>query len=95
MPSSRPWVARVTLDGERIIRSFVNGQIDFGDANSKASRGAVIWFHLQVGFAYECFGKESWATRRRWFIVVEESGCREVSEAEMREWLKGPSALPF
>ena len=96
MPSNRPWVARITIDSmARLDREFVEGQLDGGQSNSTGSRGMMLYFHLHEGFAYECFAKESWSSRRRWFVIVEKSGVREVSEQDMRAWLRSSSALPY
>lgn len=82
---SRPWVARVVgvqLDGFSFARAFVNGQIDYSQANSTGSRDVYIYYPLIDGL-YEVNARESWTRVRRYFIKVEYTQIIEISREEV------------
>ena len=92
--SKRPWVAEITGPSERFgfERRFVEGMIDFKNANSKGSRGVELHFVLESGRIYEVRHHGSWKTESRYFCVITEDGdIEEVEEAWAKDRLTSTS----
>lgn len=84
----RPWVAKITMDGDQIKRTFLRGQKDYSEANSVGSRGVYLYFHLEMGL-YDVFSLETWKRSRRYFLKVEESGeTKELEKEEAITWAR-------
>ncbi len=85
----RPWVARITggCPNWGLERDFVRGNKDYSRANSKGSRGVMLYYHLREGGVYEVNELESWSTTDRYFCRIEGSGLVRMTEAEALAWL--------
>ncbi len=87
---ARPWVARITGRDERhgLAREFIDGQIDYSDANGTGSRGVFLYFMLTPG-VYEVYARETWTRTRRYFIrVTHDMTLVEMSEEEVLACLR-------
>jgi hypothetical protein len=87
--TSRPWVARITGPDTRygLARRFVEGQIDFSQANSVGSRGVMLYFALAPG-VYEVYARVSWTRSRRYFCQAhEDASITEMTREEVEQWL--------
>jgi hypothetical protein len=84
---SRPWVKQITKDTQgRLMREFMNGQIDYSKANSTGSRGIFLYFYLPPGI-YEVNERVSWTRVRKYFIRVERTEIQEITQEEVEQWL--------
>lgn len=68
---TRAWVAKVSLSGRKIERSFVKPLVDYADANSKFSRGVYKYYFLDNG-DYEISSPQSWKCTDRYFLRVKD-----------------------
>lgn len=84
----KPWVARLTgLDPvSGYQREFVQGEIDYREANGIGSRGVYLYFVLDPGI-YEVKERVSWKRSRRYFVRCNGRDIDEIDEEEAREWL--------
>lgn len=83
---SRPWVKRLSKRGERIERAFMDGQIDYSQANRTGSRGVYLYYYLPVG-VYEINERCSWTRVRRYYTRVEQGRVIEIEQEEVDQWL--------
>lgn len=86
----RPWVAEITgIDGHRLSRRFIDGRIDYVNANSPGSRGVMLHYLLESDHLYEVSAWTAWKSPERYFCWATESGdIRRCTEQEAREWAK-------
>lgn len=93
--SIKPWVSEITgheSDG-RLQRRFIDANRDYSRANSKGSRGVMLWYILESDRLYEVKQNESWNKSRRYFCSVSAAGeIVELSQDLVQEWLSGFSA---
>jgi hypothetical protein len=82
---TKPWAARLeSMDAAgRIVRVFLDGQIDFCDSNSKGSRGVYLYWHLEPDWFHEI-----WTPRSRDFLLVRSGEAVSYTIDEVREWLQ-------
>lgn len=88
--SRRPWVAEIIGIDERYgyARKFLNGKVSYKYANSKATRGVMLWFILESGKLYEVKHYTSWKNSVRYFCEVSRAGdIRTMELNEVNEWL--------
>lgn len=88
---SKPWVAEITGKDEKykFKRTFLNGQKDYSEANSKGSRGVYLYFHLGGEKIYEIFEHLSWKKNDRYFIKTgSEEGYQCLTEKEVIKHLE-------
>lgn len=83
---SRPWVKRLARVGERLEREFMNGQIDYSQANSTGSRGVYLYYYLPAGI-YEINERCTWTRTRRYYCRVEKGQVVEIDKEEVEQWL--------
>jgi hypothetical protein len=83
---SRPWVKRLTKKGGHLEREFMNGQIDYSQANRTGSRGVYLYFYLPAG-VYEINERCSWTRVRRYYCRVERGQIIEIEQEEVETWL--------
>ncbi len=84
---SRPWVKRLSKQGDRIEQEYMCGQIDYSQANRTGSRGVYLYFYLPKGI-YEVNERCSWTRVRRYFCLVEDGRSKEITEKEALAWLE-------
>lgn len=86
----KPWVARIEgLDLKyKYKRNFVEGKIDFSEANSKGSRGVYLYFLVEEGQLYEVFYKTSWQKSVKKFCVWLDGKEVPLTAKEIPQWLK-------
>jgi hypothetical protein len=88
---TKPWVARITGRSDRydgLERAFMEGQIDYSQANSVGSRGVYLYFVVTPG-VYEVYEHLSWKRSRRYFCQVTDDGSTcELTRAEVEQWLR-------
>lgn len=83
---SRPWVKRLYKQGDRTEREYMNGQIDYSQANRTGSRSVYIYYYLPAG-VYEVNERCSWTRVRRYFCRVEQGQINEIAQEEVEAWL--------
>jgi hypothetical protein len=88
-PHLRPWVARVTPAGRRMIHQQTN---DFSRANGVGSRGVYAIYALDDG-VYEVNERTGWTKARRYFIRVQDTRITEIMREEVDRCLSDTSAL--
>lgn len=88
-PSRKPWVARITGRHPKYNwdRDFLDGKIDYRDANSKGSRGVYLVFHLRGGGVYEVRHYTSWSNEERYFCRIEDGSVHRLDESELHKHL--------
>lgn len=93
--SNRPWIARITGTDPTygLARTFLEGQIDYSQANSVGSRGVYLHFFLEDG-VYEVSEHVSWKRTRRYFIVVHNIQVSEIPREEVLSYLDQVSTSP-
>ncbi len=84
----RPWVARITgktaSGGYR--RTFLRGQLDCYEANSRFTRGVYFYYALRPG-VYEVHEMTDWGQHRRYFCRSANAHLTEMSRTEVDQWL--------
>jgi len=86
----KPWVAEITCSDEKfkLSRTFVNPNWDYKNANSKGSRGVMLWFILESDKLYEVYSRVSWKNSDRYFCAVNITGdIYRLNDDEVKEWL--------
>ena len=96
---SQTWVARVSLDGNRLVRNVLSPRVDYENSNSKGTRGVYYIYFLEPGFYDVCdsWRRPQWSPSRRhpgrYFIEVTDHGIEEdLTEYELRCRLKKSSS---
>lgn len=87
---NRPWVAEIRGLSPRYgyDRQFLRAKADYKRANSRGSRGVVLWWTLESGRVYEARYRTSWKVWEHRFIAVADDGdIKDLTEEEVRAWL--------
>jgi len=87
---SKPWVAEITGKDEKfkLSRTFMKPNWDYKNANSKGSRGVMLWFILESDKLYEVNARVSWKNSDRYFCTVNTDGnIYYLNDDEVKEWL--------
>lgn len=85
------WCAQITgMDMEYgLARKFLRGRVDYSEANSKGSRGVMIWYVLESGNLYEVKERRSWKRTDRYFCAATAAGdIQRIEEGEAIEWAR-------
>lgn len=88
-PHLRPWVARVTPAGRRMIHQQTK---DFSRSNGVGSRGVYAVYALDDG-VYEVNERTGWTKARRYFIRAQDAQITEIPREEVDRCLSDTSAL--
>lgn len=86
----KPWVAEITGSDDKfkLSRSFLKPNWDYKNANSKGSRGVMLWFILESDKLYEVYARASWKNSNRYFCTVNVTGdIYYLNDEEVKEWL--------
>jgi len=89
-PPQRQWCAEIAGRSRagRYVMSFLRGKKDYRGANSKGSRGVMVWYTLDEGKIYAVSSPESWRRDRRYFARVCPDGTiEEVTREDVDLWL--------
>lgn len=89
-PPKRPWLAEITGLSARygLHREFLQGQLDWENANRTGTRGVHMYWVLSPGRVYEASWSESWARRERAFLRVADGTVEQISGEEVETWLQ-------
>ncbi len=83
----KPWVAEIQgFDVKHSFsRKFLNGEIDFSEANSKGSRGVWLFFLLSEDRIYQVSAFESWKSQQKYFCMAENGVIKKIAREEVVE----------
>ena len=83
-----PWVAELYRDDTGQVRPrFLAGRRDYSKANSKGSRGVMVWFVLEQNKLYWIQEPRSWHNTVRYHAAITAQGdVRKLSKEEAEEW---------
>jgi hypothetical protein len=89
VPTRKPWVSRITGYGRKykFERIFIDGKLDYSEANGPGSRGVYLYFHLTNGL-YEISSWDGWKSQDRYFCRVEGSSLTRMSLEEIEAWIE-------
>jgi hypothetical protein len=88
--SSRAWVAELYRDIHGGLRySFLTGKRDYSQANSKGSRGVMVWYVLEEDKLYLVSAPQSWKCNEVYYAAVTPRGdIARLSKEDAEQWLK-------
>lgn len=86
----KPWVAKLTLDGNRIVYDWQRGQVDYIDTNGAGSRWTYLYYHLTDG-VYHVGYFTSWRGQVKKYIQIINGDCHDIEKTQVHEAIKGAS----
>jgi hypothetical protein len=72
----RPWAAKLTglWPSGKFQHTFLRGNKDYSESNSKGSRGVFIYYTLESGNYYDVYELTSWKNDDRYYCKVDVEG---------------------
>lgn len=83
----KPWVSEITNLCPRFGygRQFLAGKRDASEANTRGTRGVVLWYYLEPGKAFEVYEVRERKSPRRYFIeTLEDGSWEEIDESRVK-----------